>query len=239
MVNEWEQGLRIRAGLVVDNFVLERYLKPKEVDRIRTEEEETIQKIQAAEGKRAFWPFHRPSLPEGYKRSWVDGRLLHPNRFSKLLRPGLHVYVPVLEYLIIDSGQEYILNLKSIVVTTSDKDVSILISANIRYQLLDLYRAVTAVHDYEASLRDHALSILAQVSMGRPHEFWKMGRDQKDRPELKKLEDEVEDELRKLVTERWGIKIHQVYLTDVAPVTVYRQFHDGVNGENIVKLAGS
>jgi len=25
----------------------------------------------------------------------------------------------------------------------------------------------------------------------------------------------------------------------VAPVTVYRQFHDGVNGENIVKLAGS
>ena len=40
--------------------------------------------------------------------------------------------------------------------------------------------------------------------------------------EIKKLGNEVEQELRKVVTERWGIRIHQVYITDVVPTRAYK-----------------
>ena len=93
---------------------------------------------------------------------------------------------------------------------------AVIISCNLRYEVMDLYRAYTAVYDYEASLRYHTLSIVAMKSLGRSYNEWKM-------PEtISTLERHVIEELRKIVTEKWGLRIHQIYITDVTDAKIYK-----------------
>jgi regulator of protease activity HflC (stomatin/prohibitin superfamily) len=95
------------------------------------------------------------------------------------------------------------------------------VSCNIRYELMDLYRAYTAIHDYEASLRDHTLSILAKHCRGKSYDDWKS-------PEVvKQVETSVLEELREVVTGKWGLHIHNVYITDNIACGMQRLVHEG------------
>lgn len=219
IVHEYEQGLYFRAGRVQERRLPKRALKPKDLEKILDGEKTTY---KTAGGFLGFLPFRRPALPKGYRRDWVAGRPLHPDRYSKVLQPRLYFHIPLIDDIVTDSNQEAVLNCPFATVPTIDPETStIAISCNIRYEVSNFYLAYTAVHDYKLSLRDHALSILALKSMGKTIEQWK------DPAEIRKLGEAVEQELRKIVTEKWGIKIHQVYITDVVPAKAYKILDGG------------
>lgn len=228
IVHEYEQGLFFRKGMVIERPV--KGMKKADLVEIRAEE----QKITAQLGiRRFFQPPRAPMIPEGFRISWT-GRVRHPRRFSKVLRPGIYFYMPFIEHIVTDFKQERVLNLGYISVLTRDAEPAgkaIIISCNLRYEIMDLYRAYTAVYDYEASLRYHTMSILAMKSLGRNYSEWK-------NPEtISTLEKHVIDELRKIVTEKWGLKIHQIYITDVTDAAIYK-FVSGEYG-TVAPLVGA
>ena len=85
----------------------------------------------------------------------------------------------------------------------------------------NFYKAYTAVHDYEDSLKDHTLSILAKHSRGKTYNDWK------NTDIIGDLEEKVLADLREVVTEKWGLEVHKVYVTDNVACTMQRMLHEG------------
>lgn len=217
MVYEYQQGLYFRTGRAL--FRRTRGLSREEELNAWRKEKEAIERM----GRAKFLPFRRPKLPEGFHRDWVTGLPLHESRLSKVLKPGLYFHVPIVEDIVVDSIQERVLNLGNITVLTSDdgnaKPISV--SCNMRYRVVDFYRAYTAVHDYEESLKDYTLSMLAKYSRGKTMKKWQDART------IREIEKKVEVGVRKLVTEQWGLDIYKVYITDNVPSDSHRIVLDG------------
>jgi hypothetical protein len=214
IVHEYEQGLYFRNGIALERPV--KGITPRDLLEIKTEEQKIAKQLGI---KRFFKKGKEVKLPEGFKIHWT-GRILNiPKRYHKVLRPGLYFHLPIIEHIVTDYKQERVLNLGYISVLTSDAEPdskAIVISCNLRYEIMDLYRAYTAVYDYEASLRSHTLSILAMKSLGRNYSDWKNPKT------ISSLERDVLEELRKIVTDKWGLKIHQIYITDVTDAVIYK-----------------
>ncbi|MBI4140078.1 hypothetical protein HY483_03905 [Candidatus Woesearchaeota archaeon] len=227
IVHEYEQGLKYSNGSVVDVRIRRTV---KELEDIVVQEKDVVKQFSnnyfSFFGSSILLPFKRPSLPKGYRISFLTGRPAHFKRYErdKILRCGLYFHWPIFEDIVTDHKQEKVLNLQYITVPTiesSPDSKEVTISCNIRYELMDFYKAYNEVYDYEASLRDHTLSILAVYSRGKNYDFWKAPKS------IEILEDEVLKELRKIVTEKWGLKVHKVYITDVVKGTVQRHLHEG------------
>jgi hypothetical protein len=227
IVHEYEQGLHFRSGVIIPRRIK---LRKKDDEMLKAEEQQLRQQIpNLAEYK---VPFRRPEVPPGYVRSFWTGLPISEKRRreSKVLNAGLYLYMPFLDSIVTRSIQETVLNLGNISVSTIDEaSKTMVISCNIRYHVNDLYRAYIAVHDYEASLKDHVLSILNKCSRGKKAEDWK------NPSTITTLESSVESELKKVVTERWGLKIHKVYVTDLVPCNVSRLLHEGISTSSIAK----
>ena len=215
IVYEYQQGLYIRNGIVRE--LPKKRLGLDEEQKINSLEKELLKEM----GYVRFLPFRRPELPDGFRQSKLSGLPLHNGRYSKILRPGLYFFFPPTGHIVTDSIQERVLNLGNIAVPTTDKDSkSMFVSCNLRYELQNLYLAYTEVHDYEVSLKDHTLSILAECSRGKAYAEW----TQKEA--IDDLEKEVLQALQ-LKAEEWGLKIHHIYITDNVPCQVQRLAHDG------------
>lgn len=204
IVHEWEQGLYIRRGRVIE----------KTIKRDRGELEEIVQgerRVADENGGRLGLFFDRKKpLPEGYGRGVLTGQPVDSKRYEKqkVLMPGFYWNIPILDDIIVRPQQEIVLNLGNVAVPTVDEEnTEVNVSCNIRYELWDLEKAFVAVHDYEQSLRDHALSILAKSSRGRTYEQWKTS------SVVEELEEQVKKDLEPVVTEEWGLKIYKVYVT--------------------------
>jgi len=217
VVHEYEQGLYFRKGVSIEKAI--RKLKVEDLAEIGRQELEVRKKLGPFG---VFFVHGRASLPPGYRRSWT-GRLRHPHRFSRILRAGVYFYLPLIEHIVTDYKQERILDIGYVSVLTSDPEPEskvVIVSCNLRFEMMDFYRAYTAVYDYEVSLRYHALSILARNAVGKKFEDWK-------KPEtIAELEKKVVEELRKLATEKWGIKVHQIYVTDVTNARIFKFVED-------------
>jgi len=234
-VYEYEQGLYFSCGKAKEKR--KRKLQKNELEQIVKEEAETVAK---AGGKNVFiTPFSRPKLPDGYRRSFWTGMPMHPKRFSKILKPGLYLYIPFVEDIVKDHQQETVLNVPYVSSPTTDlvpNDKVMAVSCNIRYKLVNLYMAYTAVHDYKTSLKDYVLSIMGKETRGKSYDLWR------DAQEVCKTEKRIMAGLEKVVKKGWGIDILDVYITDNVPCTVQRVVHEGtaVSVENkIMPVDGS
>jgi hypothetical protein len=228
IVHEYEQGLYFRNGVVIEKAT--KGLKAGDLAQIKAEEK----KIQSEIGRiRNLFSLQSSNLPEGFRKTWT-GRVLHPHRFSKVLKPGVYFHLPIIEHIITDYKQERVLNLGYISVLTKDPEPeckAVIISCNIRYEVMDLYRAYTAVYDYKASLTYHSMSIMALKSLGKKYDDWK------DPVTINTLEKQVIEELRKIVTEKWGLKIHQIYITDVTNANIVK-FVGEVPDQSVISETG-
>lgn len=209
IVHEYEQGLYLRRGRVIDRRIK---LYGNELESIVHEEK---QLTQERGGKGVLMMDYllgsEIGLPNNWKRGFFSGLPKHPKRGekNKVLRPGWYFHLPLIERIHVDSQQEKVLNLGNICVpTVDDASQVVLVSCNIRYQVKNLYKAYTAVHDYEASMKDYTLSILAKNSRGKKYSDWK------NTNAVEQLEEDVKAELRDLVTEQWGLEVKDVYVTD-------------------------
>ena len=173
-------------------------------------------------------PFFRPLVPEGFRRSFVTGRLLHEGRYDKILRPGIYFYIPFVDDIIAEDVKERVMDLQNISVPTSESgcDSRVLsVSCAIRYEIQDFYKAHTKVYDYDNTLQDYTLAELAKHIRGWNYEQWK-------KPEvINEIESNVLNALRKTATRKWGIKIHDFYITDHVSSVVKRLLHEGLDGE--------
>lgn len=204
IVHEWEQGLYVRRGKVIKK---RKRLDASELEEIVKEEEKVTEENR---GKLRLFLERKTELSEDYRRNLL-GQPKHSRRYEKdeKLMPGIYFNIPIIEEVIVRSRQEKALNLGSIgVPTTDDENIEIQVSCNILYVLNDLYRAFTVVHDYENSLKTHALSVLAKCSRGKKYAQWKTPKV------IEELEKEVIDELRKIVTKDWGLGIRNLTVTN-------------------------
>lgn len=174
---------------------------------------------------RYLLPFFRPSVPEGYRRSVITGRLEHEGRYSKILRPGIYGYVPFIDDIIAEDVKERVMDLQNVSVPTSDagdESKVMSVSCAIRYEIQDYYKALTKVHDYENTLQDYTIAELAKHIRGGSYEEWKEKRF------IKGIESNILRELRKTATRKWGVKIHDFYITDHIHSDVKRLLHEGL-----------
>jgi hypothetical protein len=226
IVYEYEQGLYFLNGTARERPI--RSLKKSELEDIVKAEKETRKAIGGFSWYSCYIPFARPELPEGYRRSKIHGGPRSPKRYAKNLKPGVYFNWPIISEVITRSQQETVLNLNNISVMTVDSggDSRVMnVSCNIRYKLIDLYKAYNAVHNYETSLKDYTLAILAKHSRGKKACDWK------DPVTINTLEADVEKELRNLVTDKWGLKIFKVYGTDIVPCNVQRLLCENNKGD--------
>lgn len=183
-------------------------------------------------------------VPDNYYMSKFTGKPVHEDRKKKdkILRPGFYAYVPVFYEVETDTIQDRALNLKnisvccnnvrSIIISETDKNVpipenlekKIFVSCNIIYYILDFYRANNKVTDYESALRTHGLSVLARKSRDMSYYDW----TNKEKIEI--LEKVVLNDLRKKVTDKWGLKIPELTITEGIPHELYRLIHEGDQG---------
>ena len=216
IVYQFQQGLYVDCGRVVERR--KNHMEPEEKRRV----EEAERGLVDALGYKSFLPFMRPKLPDEFRQSALTGLPVHKERYSKILQPGIYLYFPLTGHLEKESVQERVLNLGNITVPTHDEQMhAMLVSCNLRYHVEDFYLAYTKVHDFEASLKDHTLSILAKHSRGKRYEEW-------SEPEVvRSLEKDVLAEVRETGRE-WGLDIQAIYVTDNVPSTIQRLTHDGV-----------
>jgi len=220
IVYEYQQGLYFRCGKTVELPVR---LTADEKHILRASERKVIRDNGGY--RRYILPFSFPNIPRDYSRSFWTGLPRHKKRRqrSRILRPGLYFHLPLIDDIIKDSNQERVLNLGNISVPTTDeceKSRVMVISCNIRYKLMDIYRACIKIDDYEDSIKDHTLSILAELSRGKMYEEWK------DPGMVSVLENRVRDEVRKVATEKWGLEIIRIYVTDNVSSNVERMMHE-------------
>lgn len=226
IVYEYEQGLYFRKGIVIDKRIKWR---GEELENIIKEEKKVIADNVGylALIRSHFFGKKKPVFPEGYKRS-IIGLPKHPKRFKKkkVLEAGFYFNIPIIDEIVTRYQQEKVLNLGNISVPTTDEDSkNVTVSCNIRYELLDLYRAYTAVYDYEATLKDYTIAMLAKHSRGKKYDEWKNPNT------VEKLEEIIREDLKKRATDKWGLKIHEVYITDNVSCVIQRLMHEGVSAD--------
>jgi hypothetical protein len=86
IVHEYEQGLYFRRGIAVERPV--KGLKAADLLKIKQEELSISRQLGV---KRFFRKSSSLKLPEGFKIDWT-GRILHPRRYHKVLRPGIYFH---------------------------------------------------------------------------------------------------------------------------------------------------
>ncbi len=196
--------------------------KGKELEEIVAQEKQVIKDNG---GLRQFvFSNSTLKLPEGYSRSSITGFPLNPKRTQKdkVLRPGFYFYWPILDDIVKESQQVEVIPIDKFSVPLADDfEFNVEIGCNIRYKVLRYDKAYLAVKDYEASLKDFATGILSKHCRARPKKDWI------NKEVLDKIEEDAATELRKIVTEDWGLKIFQMYLTDIALVRSQKVFYDG------------
>ena len=218
MVHEYQQGLYFRNGSAIERPIRGNIAGLEDI----VKEEQDV--IELNGGYHSFIiPFAKPQiLPPGYKRSFWTGLPKSPKRYSKVLKPGIYFHFPFVDSVVLEYNQEKVINLDNITVPTMDADSKVVIlSCNIRYRMADFYKAYTVVHDFEKSLKDYTLAILAQNSRGKTYDDWKNPKV------IERLQDKVLMELREVVTEKWGLEIYKVYVTDNVYCVVQRVLHEG------------
>lgn len=229
VVNEYEQGLHYRAGTCIERRI--KWDKDTLEEIVHQEEEANNSFSSADYSKEA-------TIPPGFYHSLFSGRLKSTKRKekSKILRAGFYFCVPLIDCIQTDNIQERVLNLRFISVPSTDEvSLEVSISCNIRFKIQDYYKTFNVVHDYEASLRDYTLAVLAKKSRGHTYTEWK------DAAFVENLEEEIKDDMRETVTNKWGLEILDIYITDNVASKMNRVMYEGpslISDEVVKKIVG-
>ncbi len=273
IVREDEQALYIDRGVVLATRVK---WEKETLQEIRTEEKIYQKQMGGLMG--CLMRAELPKEAKNYRKDFL-GRPRHPKRYvrDKVLHPGLYPHIPLIQDIYKETTKETVLNAGFVTMFTADEHPrNIALSCNVRYEVLDLYRAVMKVNRYPITLADHTMSILFRHCLGKPFDFWvnvnqetgkreqeklseekeeekplvsyergitsyervekeiksvKKPKDYKETTTIGRLELEIEEDLRKLATNRWGIKIYEVYFTDISNCKgVYILRQEAANG---------
>ncbi|MCP4541708.1 MAG: SPFH domain-containing protein [Chloroflexi bacterium] len=133
----------------------------------------------------------------------------------RVLKPGWYIVWPVLQKVIAMEVVTQVVDLPPQSVRTSDGQ-DIVVSGAVRYRIRDVEKALFTVQDVDQAIVTLALGVILEYVR------------------LQKLSDcdsidGVKQELRKKLADAargWGVKVEQVYLTDLGRVRSLRLFGD-------------
>jgi hypothetical protein len=203
-INEYELGLYFRNGKVIP--------RPTHLTPEAKEQEVSDLEHKTTEAMGGLWKCitRQTPVPDGYVRSTILGKPIHRDRIKKNMGYGTYFHWPVYDKIVTDYKQERVLNLARIgLPTSSGNPTHVVVSVNVRYELRDFYKAYTEVHDYEKSITSHALSALSRCVRDKPAEYWRTA------GVINTLEDDAAKELRKVASQRWGLDILEVSVTEL------------------------
>ncbi|NOQ21628.1 MAG: hypothetical protein GQ565_03115 [Candidatus Aegiribacteria sp.] len=134
----------------------------------------------------------------------------------KVLGPGWYIVWPLLQKVIAMDVVTQVVDLPSQTIRTKDGQ-EIVVSGALRYHIRDIEKALFAVQDIDKGLATLALGVILEYVQTRTLE------------ECHDIEG-VKQGLRKHLAgaaSGWGVKIEQVYITDLGRVHSVRLFGDG------------
>jgi regulator of protease activity HflC (stomatin/prohibitin superfamily) len=134
------------------------------------------------------------------------GVLFTMGKFSKMLNPGWHIVIPVLQMF-----QKVDIRTKAVDVpdqnTITKDNVPALVNAVIYYKVSDASKAVLEVEDFQYAISQYAQTTMRNI----------VGEVTLD--ELLSGRDQIADRIREIVdkeTDAWGLKVNNVELKDVS-----------------------
>ena len=138
-------------------------------------------------------------------------------RFEKVLPPGVYLVFPVLGEVTVAQVKEQVIDIRAQSLTTADNH-SVAIGVSIAYEVMDPMRAFFQVQDWDESLANEALRVVGQFVCNHSYSQCK---------DAKTLNEALIKDLRVIATNRWGIKILRIGISDLVECKAYRLM--GVN----------
>lgn len=135
---------------------------------------------------------------------------------SRVLKPGLHWYLPFWSEPVLYPVKRQTLNLPPQVLTTKD-NYEILTSVVVTYEIEDIHKALVDTYDFEDTIRETSQGAVKKVISSKSFEF------------IKQKQHEIDIELcRRIrsVIRAYGVKVIEAVITDLAKTKIYRLVGD-------------
>jgi len=155
-------------------------------------------------------------IPAVIVPSYEQAVLLRNGKFKKVLEPGFHVKLPILDEVISQHVVITTLSLAAQSLYTKDRQ-NIVVKGVIKYKISDVKVFLLEVFDAQDALADMTQSIIKNIIISLPLE-------QCVDPEI----DVVLTKKVRVEARKWGVDIQQVTLTDIAPIRSFRIINDSI-----------
>jgi len=146
--------------------------------------------------------------------TYEEAVLLRFGHFKKLLHPGLHVKLPILDEVLAHHVVVTTLSLAAQSLYTRDKQ-NIVVKGVIKYRIADVKIFLLEVFDAQDALADITQSIIKNIVISTT------------------IDDCIDPEMDNILTKKvrvearkWGVDVQQVTLTDIAPIRSFRIIND-------------
>ncbi len=160
-----------------------------------------------------WWNFLTPAviIPD-----YEEAVLLRAGRFKKVLKPGFHVKLPIIDEVVQQHVVVTTLSLSAQSLYTKDKQ-NVVVKGVIKYKISDVKVFLLEVFDAQDALADMTQSIIKNIIISLPLDAC--------------IDPEIDNTLTKKVrveAKKWGVDIQQVTLTDIAPIRSFRIINDSI-----------
>lgn len=163
-----------------------------------------------------WWNFLMPAviIPD-----YEEAVLLRAGKFKKVLKPGFHVKLPIIDEVVSHHVVVTTLSLSAQSLYTKDKQ-NVVVKGVVKYKISDVKVFLLEVFDAQDALADMTQSIIKNIIISLPLEAC--------------IDPEIDNTLTKKVrveAKKWGVDIQQVTLTDIAPIRSFRIINDTVTNK--------
>lgn len=133
--------------------------------------------------------------------------------------PGWYVYIPLVQQMTKLEIVPQVVDLRSQSLRTKD-NIDIVISGGIQYKIVNARKAILNIQDFDKSLQILVLGIIAKYTVNKTL---------LECEDFRLLEDEILKGIREDV-QGWGLKIQNIFITDLAKVRNIRLLGNIVQG---------
>lgn len=147
-------------------------------------------------------------------RHYEEAVMLRFGKFHAVLKPGIHIKIPLFDEVIDQHVVVTTLSLDAQSLYTLDKQ-NIVVKGLIKYKIADVKTFLLEVYDAQDALSDMSQSIIKNIIMSMTLEEC--------------TDTELDNTLTKKVrveARKWGVEVQQVTLTDLAPIRSFRLIND-------------
>lgn len=134
------------------------------------------------------------------------GLLFTLGRAKRVVGPGVHFKVPIIQRFQIEETKHTTLDLEPQMIQLVD-DLVYEVDCKVVYQIVDLHKAVIEIDDLQEGLQNRVVMVVQEILRS------------KDRESIRDTES-VTDEIRRelaSVEEQWGVRIHQFGFSNISP----------------------